>query len=98
MNTKLILEKGYSQYGAQMGRRNVIPPFSQMSVDPKLHLEKLKWVCGDYDQGGAYWGNSGGSIYCAWNNTPIRVFVRAKSRTEAKTLVLEDVPSATFYR
>ena len=43
--------------GAQMGRRNVVP-VTCLKTSPKLHLEKLRWVSGDYDQGGCYWGRT----------------------------------------
>lgn len=64
----------------------------------KFHLIRLKWVDGDYDQGGAYWGNSGGtSIYWAYDDE-VQVFVRAASRDRAKQQILEKAPQAKFYR
>lgn len=73
--TKLVLPSGLrygydSQgnkvcVGTYMGRRNILPTDPKAPV--KLRMERLKWVDGDYDQWGAYWGNSGtGSIYCAF--------------------------------
>lgn len=90
----LILEKGYSERGADMGRRNQLPADPSQPV--KLQLQKLKWVDSDYDQGGAYWGNSGDFIYCAFTEG-VRVFARAKDRDTAKRLVLEEVPGAEFH-
>jgi hypothetical protein len=90
----LPCHKGCDQYGAQMGRR------SQTQGEPELlHLQKLRWVGGDYDTGGAYWGGGRGSdpIYCAFspedspNDDPVMVFVRAKNREEAKRLVLDEL-------
>lgn len=113
MKSKLVLPHGSSKYGAQMGRRNVLlADLGDIYADPeakvKLRMERLRWVSGDYDQWGAYWG--GGAqrdaegnyyrdyIYCAWNEAGVRVFVRARNRDDAKALVLEELPGATFYR
>jgi hypothetical protein len=86
-----------------MGRADILPNDRELYV--KLRLERLKWVDGDYDQGGAYWGNSGGTnIYCAWFRLPafeknqVEVFVRASNRQDAKYLVQRLLPYATFYR
>ena len=87
--------------GAAMGRRDLIPP------DPdtvrKLHLVKLRWVDGDYDEGGAYWGNSGGTaIYWAFGQSDTEkaeCFVRAIGRQAAKSTVRDlHFPNASFYR
>ncbi len=51
------LSNGSSQYGAQMGRRNALPESAAARATPcRLRLVRLKWIDGDYDQGGAYWG------------------------------------------
>jgi hypothetical protein len=84
------------KYGAPMGRPNVLPEDRNAKV--KLRLVRLRWVDGDYDQGGVYWGNPGGSsIYWATDGAT-DVFVRAKSRVEAKVQVLHHLPNARFYR
>lgn len=88
--------------GARLGRADTLPEDRELAV--KLHLERLKWVDGDYDQEGAYWGRSGSDVWCAWFRLPsfeknqIEIFVRAKSRAVAKSLVWEYLPYATFYR
>lgn len=83
-----------SQYGARMGRGN------QTQGEPeKLHLQRMRFVDGDYDTGGAYWGGNSraGVMYCAFspddtvNNPPVRVFVRAKNRADAKEAVLDEL-------
>lgn len=93
-----------SKYGAPMGRSTRLP------VDPsqpiKLRMERLRWVDHDYDQGGAYWGGGmGDHVYWA-TDTPdgsvftekeVDVFVRAKSRSEAKAKIREQLPAARFY-
>ena len=97
---KLKLNWACDYRGADMGRPNLLPEDPAASI--RLRLERLRWVDGDYDQGGAYWGNSGGTdIYCAWGEDEkwqVRVFVRAASRDEAKAGVRESVPGVTFYR
>jgi hypothetical protein len=80
-----------SKYGADMGRSN-----QTEGTPERLHLQRLRFVDGDYDTGGAYWGGNSkaGCIYCAFspedteNEFPIRVFVRAIDRQEAKEKVL----------
>lgn len=100
MSERLKLASGSSKYGAQMGRANKLP------IDPnapiKLRMERLRWVGGDYDQWGAYWGHGSGSdVYCAWgedDEVQVRVFVRGHSRLAARRLVRQVLPAATFYR
>lgn len=100
MKIKLTLEKACDSRGASMGRADTLPENRAEAV--KLRLTPLRWVGGDYDQGGAYWGNSGGTrIYCAWGDASevaVRVFVRAADRAEAKELVREKLCNAKFYR
>jgi hypothetical protein len=90
--------------GAQMGRRNSLPADRNATV--KLALRKLKLVDYDYDQGGAYWGfTKGTAIYRAFgwvnhgetNEETVEMFVRAKSRRDAKDQVLESLPEARFF-
>ncbi len=90
--------------GSQMGRRNTLPndlPDSDRQDTYKLHLVRVPFVDGDYDQGGAYWG-SPANLYLASESLPspsgITVYVRASSRHEAKQKVLSLVPTAKFYR
>ena len=97
----LTLSKGYSSWGADMGRRDIMPEDPSKPI--KLWLQRLKWVDGDYDQGGAYWGHiPGDSIYCAWSNdgaendTGVRIYVRAKTKQQAKDEVLALLPTALF--
>lgn len=88
--------------GSQMGRRNVEPNNPETCFD-KLHLVRLPFVDGDYDNWGTYWG-SPANVWCAFsddqNHTDyaIRYFVRADSREEAKELIREQLPNVTFYR
>ena len=102
MKTELTLPNGSSRSGAQMGRPNVLPDNLEARIN--LNMEKLRWVDGDYDQFGAYWGGgSGDDVYCAhaqWGIPygEVFIFVRAKNRMIAKELVREFLPNATFFR
>ena len=91
---QLILSNGSSRFGAQMGRCNELP--ADVNAPIKLQMVKLKWVDGDFDEFGAYWGNSGDNIYCAFTDN-VKIFVRAKSRLGAKSMVRNLVPNARFY-
>ena len=92
--------KACNQYGANMGRRNLTE-----GIPERLHLQRVRMVDGCYDTGGAYWGGPA-DLYCAFspddtaNETPIRVFVRAKGNAEAKVKVLALLGSEgwTFFR
>lgn len=96
------LSKGYSERGADMGRRN-----SVMEPDEpiKFHLYRMPMsACGCYDNGGAYWGAGDhriGWMYHARGEGPNywnEVFVRATSREDAKAKVREHFKRAKFYR
>lgn len=67
----------------------------------KCYMRKLKWVDGDYDEQGAYWGFvPGTAIY--WCNFDIvdtneDIFVRATSRQDAKEQIRQQLPLAKFF-
>ncbi len=90
-----------AKYGAQMGRMN-----QNQGAPEKLRLQQVKFIDGDYDRGGAYWGGCPSDpLWCAFsdketkNDPPIMIFVRAKSREEAKDKVRGEVTEEgfTFY-
>ena len=99
MKQKLL--KVDASRGAPMGRPHVLP--RNVFLTGKLYLEQLRWVDGDYDQGGAYWGKDQpdihiyrahgklGEVYC-------EVFVREYNREEAKESVNKILPNVTFWR
>ncbi len=93
------LSKGYSQYGAQMGRRDNI---EDPDAPVKFHIIMMKLVDGDYDQGGAYWGcDPSQPMWRAIGEDEDMVnemFIRARTRDEAKASVLKAFPNARFYR
>jgi hypothetical protein len=98
---KFTLSHACSKYGAQMGRRVSIPDDAK-TQKVKMHMLKLRFVGGDYDQGGAYWGfMPGQALYQACGETEteqVEVFTRAKNRKQAKDKVKTLVPLATFFR
>ncbi len=81
-----------SKYGAPMGRRSA--PLADLAGQ-KVRLQRVRFVSGDYDQGGAYWGGApeAGPLYCAWNENGA-AYRRARSRDEAK----QKFPGLYFYR
>jgi hypothetical protein len=80
---------GCSIRGAQMGRS------ARINGDGPLHLAYVRFVDGDYDLGGAYWG-SPADLYCAWSDDEMTmIFVRASSRAEAKIEVAAYVEERT---
>lgn len=80
-----------SKYGASMGRIN-----RTTGKPERLHLQRVQFVDGDYDTGGAYWGG-GTPLWCAFspdnteNDVSIQVFVRAANRQAAKNEVLKEL-------
>lgn len=91
--------------GSHMGRRS---SRIQSDLPVKVYLRRLKWVDGDYDEQGAYWGGGlGDHVYWAnfdlddpaspLSGTNEDIFVRAFSREEAKALVREQLPNARFF-
>lgn len=75
-----------SARGAPMGRVSTIAN-PELPIEFEIH--RLRWVDGDYDQGGAYWGGAEGRnhIYRACPINPDledEVFVRATSLDDAK--------------
>lgn len=74
-----------SPRGAPMGRRS--DPLK--GVVGKLRLQRVPFVDGDYDPGGAYWGGGPGTwpLFCAWGETEteqVEHYIRARDRDEAK--------------
>ena len=85
------------RYGAPLGRFDRLTDFAS-----RLHLERVPFIDGDYDQGGAYWGGYPSlPLYCAWNdgaNGMQACYTRAKDRQAARAGVLARYPGAKFYR
>ena len=103
------LEDAASARGASMGRADELPMEDPEHdhVEFELTLTRLRWVDGDYDSGGAYWGSGapfGKSehwtyIYLAegeYKDERIRIFVRARDRKEAKREVCCVLHKAKF--
>lgn len=97
-----FLSNGSSARGAQMGRPNYLPTDRDLPI--KFRIERLKFVDGDYDCKGAYWG-SGIPIWYARSTEALpddtyhaEFFMRARSRQEVKSTLLDLVPGAKFFR
>lgn len=81
-----------------MGRSDVLPDDRELPI--KLRMRKLRFVDGDYDEMGAYWG-SGNPIWFAGGEDAkeqVQIFVRAETRSIAKDKIRTLLPKATFHR
>lgn len=81
------------KYGAPMGRRSDINNLAQ--TGKPVHLQRVPFVDGDYDPGGAYWGG-GTPLYCAWDDEGV-AYIRAKDREDAKRQLREYHENIRFY-
>lgn len=100
-----ILTDVSSPRGAPMGRMNRLPSDEEPTAfAERMYLRPLRWVDGDYDEGGAYWGRGSVPGECIWwayslsdEWGEVQVFVRAVGREQAKELVRVWLPLALFY-
>ncbi len=71
-----------------------------------LYLQRINFVDGDYAADGTYWGNNGTPLWCAFNGDDdefaaghgTRIYVRAKTREEARRAVQQQYPYVRFIR
>ena len=84
---KIQLKKLNCQPGAPMGRANA-------RLEGKCRLQRVHFIDGAYDNGGAYWG-MGLPLYVAEDCEGNQAFVRAKNREEAKKILMEKDEIAT---
>jgi hypothetical protein len=87
-----------SKYGAPMGREDQPGDPSEALA---FELDRLRFVDGDYDNGGAYWGG-GRDVDPMWHaeatsesHETVEMFLRAADRAAAKAIVLAAYPLAT---
>lgn len=92
MNTdpNSLLEPVGSQYGSPMGRAST-------SDNPAatVILFRVKFVDGDYDVGGVYWGGGDPPLYAAIGED-FRYFLRSESLETARRELLGEFPSLTI--
>jgi hypothetical protein len=84
-----------SPRGAPMGRHSVdLAVLQERAWGRKVRLQRVPFVDGDYDPGGAYWGGyPSPPLYCAWDGDDA-LYLRARSREDAKA----QLPGLRFYR
>ena len=98
INAKLKADNVSSVRGAPMGRMNW-GLVEHRDRPMMMYLQRVRFIDGGYDLGGAYWGGGGEPLFCAWaEDDEARVFVRAKDRRAAKLLVKEHFRNAKFFR
>lgn len=71
--------KGYSQYGASMGRRSDLPE----DTDDRLEIRRVPIDEGGYDPGGAYWG-TGTPLFMVEDEEGRIRYLRARDADAAK--------------
>lgn len=82
-----------SKYGAPMGRR----PDRPLSDDPKsIKLFRVRLCPQGYDDGGAYWGLSPQSLWCARDSQGAERFVRSFTRITAAAVL--EIPNEQLQR
>lgn len=98
INQILRKDPRYTKYGAPLGDTNF-----HLTQGP-LYLQKVRFEDCDYAADGTYWGGSDTPLWCAFNGDDeeyaaghgARIYVRAKTREEAKAAVLADFPDTVF--
>lgn len=102
---RLSLSNACSRYGASMGRDSTSERDLRMldGVPVKLSLQRVRLDSGGYDSGGAYWG-TGEPLWLATGDVDVvdvdgvTMFLRARDRDHAKSLVRAKLRAARFYR
>lgn len=81
-----------SKYGAPMGRRRLME-----NPTGKVRIFRVKFVDGDYDDGGAYWGGGPQSkpLFCI-RGEGVELFYRASCLDDAIAQCLKDHRDLTF--
>ena len=97
------LEELNCSRGAPMGRGNRCDMLPEEVG--KVFLQRVPFIDGCYDRGGAYWGLPANlwRAYFEWvpddgDTEVFEQFIRADSRKQAKKLLAEDFPNIRFYR
>lgn len=93
--------KAYGPYGASMGRRE--DPIATFNTAKPLALQRVP-ACdgGDYDPGGAYWGDlRGNPLWRVEDCLCSQRFYRAPTREAAKEKIRKDfsaLPNVRFFK
>ena len=99
INAKLKADNVVTQRGAPMGR-DAWGLEEHHNRPMMMYVQRVKFIDGDYDLGGAYWGSHPRDLlFCAWAEAvDARVFVRAKDRSHAKREIKKHFVNAKFFR
>lgn len=94
--------KGYSERGAQMGRREHRRP-EEIEGPVIFEVTRVPLDAGGYDPGGAYWGaNIDGEIGHLWwyttENGEVSEYIRAKDITDATNQIEAQFPGSGYCR
>lgn len=90
MDGNELLTDVSSKYGAPMGRRNI-------ADDPtaEVRMFRVRFVDGDYDTGGAYWGNPAFPLYAAIGDG-FEWYSRASDIEAARSALANSFPGLTI--
>ena len=80
INAILRADPRSAKHGAPMGDSDTVGDLA------RLHLQRLRFVGGDYGADGTYWGSGTGTnpVWCAFNEEgTTRIYVRAADRDAA---------------
>ena len=78
------------RYGAPMGRVSEIAEFPNQ----KIFVQHVPLHDGGYDSGGAYWGEGQPIFWYHSDDSATSAFIRADSFEEAKSKILNILPSS----
>jgi hypothetical protein len=86
---------GNPKRGAAMGRGSYHA--EDQSAPVKLYLRRIR-LNGDYDSNGTYFGSGDPLYWVADSSGQVDYMLRACGREQAKSIVREDYPNASFFR
>ena len=98
INALLKADPRSCRYGAPLGCDDYIHEDWDNSVP--LHVQRLRFIDGDYAADGTYWGAGSDALYCAFDPTAmqVRIYVRAHTRGGALRKLRKHYPELTFHR
>ena len=96
INKLLAARPRPSRFGAPMGDRNV----DDAEPGTPLHLQRVRFVDGDYGADGTYWGGYPSEpLWAAFTPSLLTLwYVRAKTRALACEAVIRDLPDAKLIK
>jgi hypothetical protein len=79
--------------GAPLGKPDSTPP----AKSPKFSMTRIRINSQGYDACGSYWG-IGLPLYWATDGAAIDIYLRGRTRADAKAEIRRTYPNARFYK